>query len=136
MASAALNEAGSSDFDRGLALFNEGFYWEAHEAWERHWHALGRRGREADLVKALIKIAAAGVKVRQGQPWGVRTHSRRAFELVQSLRSSGGARLLGIDLAILESNLRDVAENPPIDPEGLGARVVRVFRFRLEATSD
>jgi hypothetical protein len=55
---------------------------------------------------------------------------------VQSLRSSGGARLLGIDLAILESNLRDVAENPPIDPEGLGARVVRVFRFRLEATSD
>jgi predicted metal-dependent hydrolase len=130
-----LNEAGSSDFDRGLALFNGGFYWEAHEAWERLWHALGRRGNEANLVKALIKIAAAGVKVRQGQPWGVSTHSRRALELVRSLRSSAGDRLLGLDLAVLESNLRGVAENPPVDAEGIGARVVRVFRFTLDARS-
>ncbi len=47
------------------------------------------RGPAADVVKALIKLAAAGVKVREGQEHGVRTHSRRAAELfAASARSS------------------------------------------------
>ncbi len=54
-------------FLRGVALFNAGYYWEAHEVWEGLWHAYGRRGVLADVVKALIKLAAAGVKVREGQ---------------------------------------------------------------------
>src|SRR5262245_16702088 len=32
-----------------IDLFNHGFYWEAHEAWEALWHAAGRRGLAADL---------------------------------------------------------------------------------------
>ncbi|HEX5103310.1 MAG TPA: DUF309 domain-containing protein, partial [Pirellulaceae bacterium] len=41
-------------------LFNQGYYWEAHEAWEALWHACGRKGPTADLLKGLIKLAAAG----------------------------------------------------------------------------
>ena len=61
-----------------IELFNAGYYWEAHEAWEGLWHAHGRRGATADLIKGLIKLAAAGVKVRERRPRGVITHSRRA----------------------------------------------------------
>ena len=73
---AALSEnqgANSSRFLRGVCLFNAGYYWEAHEVWEGLWHAYGRRGVLADVIKALIKLAAAGVKVREGQEHGVRT---------------------------------------------------------------
>ena len=75
--------ANSPRFLRGVALFNAGYYWEAHEVWEGLWHAYGRRGVEADVVKALIKLAAAGVKVREGQEHGVRIHAGRAAELVR-----------------------------------------------------
>ena len=53
-----------------IDLFNHGFYWEAHEAWEGLWHAAGRRGQTAEFLKGLIKLAAAGVKAREGPPRG------------------------------------------------------------------
>ncbi len=65
----------------GIDLFNHGYYWEAHEAWESLWHGAGRRGHTADFLKGLIQLAVAGVKVRQGQAQGVIGHARRAAEL-------------------------------------------------------
>jgi hypothetical protein len=76
----------------GLDLFNHGYYWEAHETWEGIWHACGRRGTAANFVKGLIKLAAAGVKAREGRPKGIVSHARRAAELFRqtadNLRSS------------------------------------------------
>ena len=69
-----------------MALFNAGYYWEAHDAWESLWHAHGRRGVVADVIKALIKLAAAGVKAREGHEHGVRIHAGRAAEFVESAR--------------------------------------------------
>jgi hypothetical protein len=69
----------------GLDLFNHGFYWEAHEAWEALWHAAGQRGPVADFLKGLIKLAAAGVKAREGRVAGVRMHAQRAAELFRGL---------------------------------------------------
>ena len=54
-----------------LDLFNGGWYWEAHEAWEAVWNALGRTTPEARFVQGLIHLAAAAVKVREGKPNGV-----------------------------------------------------------------
>jgi uncharacterized protein len=68
---------------RGVDLFNHGFYWEAHEAWEGLWHACGRTGPTADFLKGLIKLAAAGVKHLEGNSGGVRSHACRAAELWQ-----------------------------------------------------
>jgi hypothetical protein len=70
---------------RGIDLFNHGFYWEAHEAWEGLWHACGRKGTTADFLKGLIHLAAAGVKVRQGVPKGVVSHAARAEKLFHSI---------------------------------------------------
>src|SRR6516162_1991742 len=59
------NWSASRDYLFGIDLFNHGYYWEAHETWEGLWHAAGRQGPTGDLLKGLIALAAAGVKVRQ-----------------------------------------------------------------------
>jgi len=87
-----------------LDLFNHGFYWEAHEAWESLWHAAGRSGPEATLLKALIKLAAAGVKLYEGRPKGARRHAARSLALLQRLRTEIAPRpdWAGLSLAELE----------------------------------
>jgi uncharacterized protein len=71
----------------GVDLFNFGYYWEAHEVWEGLWRACGRTGPTADFFRGLIKLAAAGVKVRQGVPAGVASHAVRAAAALQRLTS-------------------------------------------------
>ena len=42
---------------KGVALFNEGRYWDAHEAWETAWTP-DRHGPERGFWKGLIQVAA------------------------------------------------------------------------------
>jgi hypothetical protein len=72
----------------GVDLFNHGYYWEAHEAWESLWLAAGRQGTTACWLKCLIKLAAAGVKARVGSPVGVERHIARALELLAQIKSA------------------------------------------------
>jgi len=115
-----------------VELFNAGYYWEAHEVWEGLWHAFGRQGAVADVVKALIKLAAAGVKVRERQEHGVRTHAGRAAKLFAAARKQAGPHQLGLDLDQWTERARQVAADPPLDPGPRGAPVVRVFAFQIE----
>jgi hypothetical protein len=124
--------ADSPPFRRGVALFNAGYYWEAHDAWESLWHAHGRRGVVADVIKALIKLAAAGVKVREGQEHGVRTHASRAAELFASALLDGQSHQLGLNLTQWLERCKQVAADPPRDHGPIGARVSRVFAFQIE----
>jgi hypothetical protein len=124
--------ASSPEFLRGIALFNAGYYWEAHEVWEGLWHAYGRTGVLADVIKALIKLAAAGVKVREGQEHGVRVHARRAADLFASSRTDEVSHLLGLNLEEWAERCRKIAENPPPDPGPIETPVARVFAFRIE----
>ena len=117
----------SPTYLRGVLLFNAGYYWEAHEAWEALWHAHDRAGPTADVLKGLIKLAAAGVKVRQGQPRGVSTHARRAAELFESVARGGVPRRLGLDLMAWAAVSRGIAGRPPEGPgpeEGVVAGVL------------
>ena len=74
----------------GIQLFNHGYYWEAHETWEQVWHACGRTGPAAEYLKGLIKLAAAGVKSREGRPEGVARHATRSTELLRGAERSFG----------------------------------------------
>ena len=98
----------------GIDLFNHGYYWEAHEAWESLWHAAGRTGAIADFLKGLIKLAAAGVKTREGSAAGRERHARRAVELFQCVLESKeqNDRLMGLSLSELSENTTRVAEAP------------------------
>jgi hypothetical protein len=80
----------------GIDLFNHGYYWEAHEAWESLWHAAGRTGPVADFLKGLIKLAAAGVKAAEGNGVGAKGHMQRAAELFRECESLG-ERVMGLD---------------------------------------
>jgi predicted metal-dependent hydrolase len=127
----------------GLDLFNHGYYWEAHEAWEGLWLACGRQGTTATFLKGLIQLAVAGVKVRQGQGEGVRSHARRAGELFALVADSLGARqghYLGLALAEQIEWASTAAELPILGAVAPGAAVARVFPFVLvpvgEAAAD
>jgi hypothetical protein len=123
--------ADSPLFRRGVELFDAGYYWEAHEAWEVLWHAAGRRGATADVLRGLIKLAAAGIKVRERREAGVRTHARRAAECFAAARRQGGVHQLGLDLDLWIGRAGAIAENPPADPGPPDAPVTRVFAFRI-----
>jgi uncharacterized protein len=86
----------------------------------------------ADVIKALIKLAAAGVKVRECQEHGVRTHAGRAAELFASALSAGASHQLGLNLEEWAERCREIAENPPRDSGPIGAPVTRVFAFQIE----
>ena len=85
-------------FLRGVELFNAGYYWEAHEVWEELWHVERRVGPTAEVLKALIKLAAAGVKARERREGGVRTHCHRAAVSFALAAGQGGPRQLWLDL--------------------------------------
>lgn len=106
----------SSDYLFGIDLFNHGFYWEAHETWEQVWIELGRTGRDADFIKGLIKLAASGVKAREGRPIGVQRHAHRAHELFRQVSekcidNEDGVRIGGMDLISLCGAAESIAEN-------------------------
>jgi uncharacterized protein len=95
-----------------IDLFNHGFYWEAHEAWEALWHAAGRHGGTADFLKGLIKLAAAGVKAREGRAAGVKQHAARAEELFRSVAAVNN-RMFGLRLQDLIDAASDLKQKGP-----------------------
>jgi uncharacterized protein len=42
---------------KGIELFNQGEYWEAHEVWEGEWMP-DRKGPDSGFYKGLIQVAA------------------------------------------------------------------------------
>ena len=119
----------------GIDLFNCGYYWEAHESWEAVWHGAGRRGPIADFCKALIKLAAAGVKAREGRVNGVRQHAKRAKQLLESVaaRIDGGARFMGLSIPTMIEYAERLVDNPDAVINQNDAPVVVVMPFILQA---
>ena len=121
----------SRNYLLGCDLFNHGYYWEAHESWEAVWKACGRRGMAADFLKGLIKLAAAGVKAREGRSAGIVRHGARAAELFRSVRSQvSGTRYLGIDIGELIEFAGRLERETEL-PESGNAAVAVVFDFRI-----
>lgn len=104
--------ADSDAYLEGIRLFEAGYYWEAHEVWEGLWHAAGRSGPVATMLKALIKLAAAGVKIRERNLTGAATHAARAQVLFDQLRRETGPIFLGQDL----ERLADLADRTKSEP--------------------
>ena len=123
------------EFQWAVQLFNAGYYWESHEAWESLWHAAGRSGALADFLKGLIKLAAAGVKLREHNLVGVERHARRALELfeevqrrVSSEEASWASRSL-IQWMRIAEQLIDVP--PPLPDDRTGRPVEVLPRLHL-----
>ncbi len=123
------------DYLYGIDLFNHGFYWEAHEAWEGLWHALGRRGVTANYVQALINFAAAGFKARWGNVRGVRANARTAAKLFDSAARQLGpdsGRYMGLDVRALLRWTTDLTKQPTAAQNPDGEAVPFEFMLRPE----
>lgn len=86
-----------SAFLHGVDLFNYGYWWEAHEAWEAIWFAAGQETQIGHFVQGLIQLAAAQLKRFTGEAKGAKM-----------LTESGAAKLavadgtfLGIEISLL-----------------------------------
>jgi hypothetical protein len=84
------------------------------------------------VLQGLIKLAAAGVKIREGRPAGARTHGARAAVLFEKSRSEAGRFQLGLDLEECAWHALQLASNPPRDDSAPGCPVSRVFAFTLQ----
>jgi uncharacterized protein len=58
-------------FQRGVALFNAGEYFEAHEVWEELW--LAASGEERTFLQGLIQVTAALHHFGRGNLLGMRS---------------------------------------------------------------
>jgi len=126
----------SSDaFLWGLDLFNHGYYWEAHEAWEGLWQVADRDGTLRTLFKGLILLSAAGVKIRERKNAAAQRHAKRAAALFRQLPDRAIERALGMSPAALAECaeaatriLSDVQATAPGQPQP-------VFNFILGPNS-
>ncbi|MFD2055035.1 MULTISPECIES: DUF309 domain-containing protein [Mesorhizobium] len=99
----------------GLDLFNHGYYWEAHEAWEGLWQVADRGDPLRMLFKGLILLSAAGVKIREGKHAAAVRHAGRAAGLLHLLMDTTDqtfARALGMLPAALAEQARAAAGIP------------------------
>ncbi len=101
----------SEDYAWGFDLLNHGFPWEAHEIWESGWRAVERASVEGLLLQALIKVAAAHVKILQADLESSRRHAMSAAEIVSRIQHSIAPKtdLMGVDLEALAASAREVA---------------------------
>lgn len=127
------NLAGEPEFSWAVTLFNAGYYWEAHEAWESLWHRAGRSGPAADFLKGLIKLAAAGVKLREHNADGVERHARRAGELFASVESEllneGSQSLAHAGPRLIAFAERLIHQPPPFPEDRTGKPVAALPRL-------
>lgn len=88
-----LSASDLSLLDRGIHLFNEGRYWDAHEAWEELWH---RRTEESRIFfQGIIQLAAAlHLLHRPGRRRGALGNFAKAEEKLRLFRE----RFLGIEV--------------------------------------
>lgn len=94
----------------GVDLYNGGYFWEAHEAWEGLWRVAEPGAAQREFFQALIQCSAAGLKRAMGDREAARRLLARALRRLEALRMRGGDLYMGLDLAAFESALRHAAE--------------------------
>ena len=68
-------------FRQGVALFNKGKHWHAHESWEAAWLPMGEGASDNAeiIIRALIQVASGIHLKRTGRYKGARHHFEKAL---------------------------------------------------------
>ena len=96
----------------GTDLYNHGYLWEAHEAWEGLWHASKRDRIQALFLQGLIQCAAAWLKIPMQQPQGVARLSALALEKLAEVERASGGRYMGLELGAFRAAVAEFAAAP------------------------
>ncbi|MBI5763447.1 MAG: DUF309 domain-containing protein [Planctomycetes bacterium] len=64
----------------GCDLYNHGYWWEAHEAWEGLWHHPEKGSAQKEFLQGLIQVSACHLNLYLGRMDGVARLRRTSFE--------------------------------------------------------
>lgn len=102
--------AQSAAWRAGWVFFENGFYWEAHEALEPVWMATAPNSVERHAVQALIQTANAALKKRMNRPNAV----HRLCDLAEAHLQACGPivrDVMGLPLDELESRIETLRKD-------------------------
>lgn len=100
--------AGHEPYRFACDLYNHGWFWEAHEAWESLWHLATRGSPERALLQGLIQVAGAHLKRHIGQEDGAgRLAARADVHLARAEPHAGpDGLLLGVAVGSFRGSVR------------------------------
>jgi len=107
----------SADYLFGVDLYNAGYLWEAHEAWEGLWHVSKGDPVQANHLQGLIQCAAGCLKVPMGQPRGIERLIALGTEKLEAVARAAGSPYMGLELHELVADMRAFAGSAPTDVE-------------------
>ena len=99
----------------GVDLFNNKYWWEAHEAWEVVWKFVGRSSQTGLFLQGLIQIAAAMLKTEQGLQ---RPAQRLARDGVAKLALAHGV-YLGVEIVTFATVCTSYAAGKLVSPPSI-----------------
>ncbi len=105
---------------RGLAAYDRGAFYLAHEELEGAWMATADVG-ERERLGGLIKLAAAGVHAARGNPAGVATNLRGARERLLGAAQAGADG--GLDLPAILSEVDQTLARVALAPRSAARHV-------------
>lgn len=135
---AAETALSSEPFQWGIDLFNHGYYWEAHEAWEGLWQAARRTPQHRLFFKGLILLAATGVKLREGKPAAAARHAGRAAKALRQVPVGPNRmfeRAMGLSPAVLAQQGEAEVRSAAFRPASLPGQPEPAFSFVLVPTA-
>lgn len=114
-----------------IDYFNLGYYWEANDEWDRLWRVTGSESTVGRFLKGLVKLSAAGLKVREKSIHGVRRHAASAGEVFADVAAETGTeRYCGLEFTTLQFAADRAAQLRYRKDYPVG-RPLRVFPFLL-----
>ena len=109
---------GNLDYLWGVDLYNHGYLWEAHEAWEGLWHGAKHDRHQALFLQGLIQCAAACLKIPMEQPRGLERLAGLGTEKLEEVAREAGPVYMGLDVVGFVEAVREFAATVPETNEG------------------
>lgn len=101
----------------GVDLYNHGYLWESHEAWESLWHPAKHDAMQAEHLQGLIQCAAAALKIEMGQPRGLARLAELGTGRLERVAREAGSVFMGVDLHEFVDAFREFAASEPSTPD-------------------
>lgn len=110
----------------GLRLFNEGSFWDAHEAWEDVWRLHEKGSSERLFYQGLIQLAAAFLHRERAKASPALRCYRSGVEKLEQVPDT----FLGMDVAAVRGAARDCFE--PLEGGADPSSLPPPFRLEVE----
>ena len=125
-----LTTAEESRLEHGIALFNSGKFWEAHEAWEEIWKNHPEDGRF--FIQGLIQLAAAYHQLGRKLYRGVVIHLKQAQDRLKLFPSDFLGIVVPPILQVIDDSLAAIEGRPSLgEVEWATLKIARIDRRAL-----